>query len=34
MLDELIGYMKTFEGVWFTTCEEVADWHISQRQTA
>lgn len=34
MLDELIGYMKTFEGVWFTTCEEMADWHISQRQTA
>jgi hypothetical protein len=32
MLDDLMGYMKTFEGVWFSTLEEVAHWHMTQRQ--
>ena len=31
MLDDLIGYIKTFEGVWWTTLDEIADWHASQR---
>jgi peptidoglycan/xylan/chitin deacetylase (PgdA/CDA1 family) len=30
MLDDLIGYIKTFEGVWFTTLGEVAQWHMAQ----
>ena len=31
MLDELIGYMKTFEGVWFATLQDVAHWHLKQQ---
>lgn len=27
-LDELITYMKGFEGVWFARCTDVADWWI------
>ena len=30
MLDKLIGFMKTYEGVWFTTLEDVARWHAMQ----
>ena len=32
MLDKLIGYIKTFEGVWFCTLDEAAQWHLSQQQ--
>jgi hypothetical protein len=28
MLEELIAYMQGFPGVWFTTGEEVARWHL------
>lgn len=27
LLEELVAYMRTFRGVWFTTCEAVARWH-------
>ncbi len=30
LLEELVGYMRKFRGVWFTTCEEVAKWHAGQ----
>jgi peptidoglycan/xylan/chitin deacetylase (PgdA/CDA1 family) len=30
MLDDLIGTLKTYEGVWFTTLEAVAHWHMVQ----
>jgi len=30
LLDELIRYMRSFPGVWFTTCEEVARWHAER----
>lgn len=30
MLEELIQYMRSFPGVWFTTLEEMARWHTSR----
>lgn len=30
LLEELVGYMRKFRGVWFTTCEEVARWHAAR----
>lgn len=30
MLEELIGYMRSFPGVWFTTVEQIARWHVEQ----
>jgi peptidoglycan/xylan/chitin deacetylase (PgdA/CDA1 family) len=30
MLDKLIGFIKTYEGVWFATLEDVARWHAMQ----
>jgi peptidoglycan/xylan/chitin deacetylase (PgdA/CDA1 family) len=31
LLEDLVTYMRRFRGVWFTTCEEVANWHASGR---
>lgn len=31
VLEELIEYIRTFDGVWFATCEEIAMAYISQR---
>ena len=32
MLEEVVRYMRRARGVWFTTCEEVARWHVAQRE--
>ena len=32
--EELIGYIRSFPNVWFTTTGEVARWAISQKQKA
>lgn len=29
LLEDLVGYMRKFRGVWFTTCDEIARWHAS-----
>lgn len=34
MLEELIRYMRSFPGVWFTTLDEMARWHVGQSQEA
>jgi peptidoglycan/xylan/chitin deacetylase (PgdA/CDA1 family) len=34
LLEELIGYVRTFPGVWWATCEEVARWHEGRRGSA
>lgn len=34
MLDSLIQYMRSLPGVWFTTLEEMARWHVSQHGEA
>lgn len=33
LLEDLVGYMRKFHGVWFTTCEEIARWHASGKRT-
>jgi hypothetical protein len=33
LLEDLVGYMRGFPDVWFTTAEAVAQWHDKQRQT-
>ena len=32
LLEDLVAYMRTFPGVWFTTCEAIARWHEGQRR--
>jgi len=32
MLREFIAYMREFEGVWFATCEEIAQAYLDQRE--
>src|SRR5437762_2324631 len=27
LIEDLVAYMRSFPGVWFTTCAEVARWH-------
>ena len=34
LLEELVAYMRSFPGVWFTTCAEVARWHADGRGAA
>jgi hypothetical protein len=34
LLEELVGYIRRFPGVWFTTGEGVARWHEKQGQAA
>jgi len=29
LLEDLVGFMRKFRGVWFTTCDEIARWHAS-----
>ena len=29
LLEDLVGFMRKFRGVWFTTCEEIARWHAT-----
>jgi peptidoglycan-N-acetylglucosamine deacetylase len=31
MLEDLIRYMRSFPGVWFTTLEQMARWHVEQQ---
>jgi peptidoglycan/xylan/chitin deacetylase (PgdA/CDA1 family) len=31
LIEELVGYMRSFPSVWFATAEEVARWHEKQR---
>ena len=33
-LDDLVRFMRRYRGVWFTTCEEIAAWHDTQRGKA
>lgn len=30
ILEELIHFIKTYDGIWFATCSEVADWCLKQ----
>jgi len=30
LLEDLVKFMRKQKGVWFTTCEEVARWHVQQ----
>ena len=30
ILRDLIAHIRTFDGVWFASCGEVADWYLSQ----
>jgi peptidoglycan/xylan/chitin deacetylase (PgdA/CDA1 family) len=32
LLEELIRYMRSFPGVWFTTCAELAQWHTRDEE--
>ena len=34
LIEDLVAYMRGRPGVWFTTCEQVARWHESQRGKA
>ena len=34
LLEDLVGYMRRFSGIWFATCEGVARWHEKQGQPA
>ena len=29
LMEDLVAFMRKFRGVWFTTCEEIAQWHAS-----
>ena len=29
LMEDLVAYMRKFRGVWFTTCDEIAQWHAS-----
>lgn len=31
LIEELVAFIRRSRGIWFTTCEEVARWHESQR---
>ena len=31
LIEDLVRHMRRQKGVWFTTCEEVAQWHDKQR---
>jgi len=33
LIEDLVKFMRRSPGVWFATCEEVAQWHESQRGT-
>jgi peptidoglycan/xylan/chitin deacetylase (PgdA/CDA1 family) len=32
MLERLIGYIKNHDGVWFATCEQIAQWWLDSGQ--
>ena len=32
-LRDFISYVKGFEGVWWTTPEEIAQWYLENHQT-
>jgi hypothetical protein len=34
LLEDLVGYIRRFPGVWFTTGLEVARWHEKRGQVA
>jgi hypothetical protein len=34
LIEDLVKFMRRSSRVWFTTCEEVAQWHESSRGTA
>jgi len=31
LIEDLVRHMRRQKGVWFTTCEEVAQWHDKPR---
>jgi hypothetical protein len=31
LLEDLVKFMRRQRGVWFATCDDIAQWHDSQR---